>query len=126
MVESGQYQRSRVGRTGRLPAWFTRQPKRVRGDDFYVRAYSRLSTERLPFDGQIGPVPWSCVDRYGRNYGLSPLMHEWFVDLIMVTDRAYIERIERESQKKQRRADRKAKRDELKRRNRLGSSAPRR
>lgn len=126
MIESGQYQRSRVGRTGRLPAWYTRQPTRVRGDEFYVKAYARLSTERVPFENQIGPLPWSKVDRYGSRYQLTPLMHEWFVDLLMVTDRIYIERIERENQKKQRRAERKAKRDEQRRGKRLGSLAPRR
>lgn len=108
MVTSKQYQRST---RGRLPDWFLRRPPEHRTDDIYLKAHARLSTHRLPFPEQIGPLPWKVVDDYGRRYGFGTLMHEFFVDVIMLLDQLYRNHFaeEREKQaKKQRREEFKA------------------
>lgn len=112
MVETKRYQQSRGGR-GKLPAWAANKPQTRSSDGFYLRAYSRLSSERRPFPGQIGPIPWSAIDRYGKRYGLGALLHEWFVDLMLVLDHAYIEdatdEMEREAKQAERAAGKAAK-----------------
>lgn len=86
-----------------------KRPREIRGDSFYLKAYSRLSTERHFFNNATGPIPWTAIDTYGRRYKLNPLMHEWFVDLIRMLDIAYRDKLEKEGEddaKRQRRQDR--------------------
>ncbi len=98
-----------------------RRPQEFRGEEFYVLAYARLSSERNHFPGEVGPVPWNRINTYGQTYKLTALMHEWFVDLMMLVDRLYIERMDRERERKRRRKDRKAKREAKRKKNALGS-----
>lgn len=104
-MESGQYQRATGGR---LPDWYVKQPPRTRGDHIYLTAYARLATERRAFPGDIGPIPWSAVDTYGRRYGFGPWMHEHFVNVIMGLDRSYREHVKDKEAQEESKAKRRA------------------
>jgi len=123
MVESGQYQRGRTTR-GRLPEWFTRRPRAVRGGEVYLVAYARLSTERRYFADRVGPIPWSAIDSYGRRSGFRGIMLEHFVDVVMQLDRKHREITAERAEKDAAQAERRQKRIERasSRRGRLGVS----
>ena len=112
MIETGQHQRNRSGRP--LPEWYLKRPHEVRGDEVYLRAYARLSTERRDFGQQVGPIPWTAIDAYGRRYGFGAEMHEFFVDVMLLLDQSYREHLanksDDEQRKQQKSTDREAKR----------------
>lgn len=110
-MTSGQYQRA----TGRLPDWYAKQPPIVRGDDFFLGAFSRLSTTRAFPGNGIGPIPWHRAWEYGERYGLGRAMNEYFVDVVLLLDGHYREHLrsqrEQEEQKEERAQKRKSKRE---------------
>lgn len=100
MVESGQYERATrgYGKTGRLPDWYRAKPPEVRGDEFYLLAFSRLSTCRqFPGTG-FGPIPWTAARDYAIEHGLSPSMRIVFCDVILLLDTAYRERMRKKAE----------------------------
>ena len=70
--ESGQYQRAR-GTGGRAQKFIEDEPPYVRGDEFYLRAFWELSSERQ-FGQAIGPIPWSKIVMYGERRNLDDSM----------------------------------------------------
>ena len=87
MVEDGQYELS----TGRYaPDWYLDEPPLQRGDDFYIRAFHALCTERQ-FGSAIGPIPWSKIMDYGQRVGLDPVMMSVFESVIYALDEAWLE-----------------------------------
>lgn len=63
----------------------------VRGDDFYMRAFSELSSCRDYGGGSIGPIPWHHVIQYGSLFGLDVGMMDVFVSVIRELDEAFLE-----------------------------------
>lgn len=115
MVESGQYQRATGGR---LPSWYQAQPPQQRGEEFYLKAFHRLGTERqFPGNG-FGPIPWSRIEEYADRAGLDARMHVVFVDTILILDSLYREHMREENEKKAgkdaRTAEKKAKQEAAK------------
>lgn len=94
-MESGQYERSAGGQ---LPKWFREQPAQHRGDDFYMRAFSELATERQ-FGQVIGPIPWSKIVEYGSRKGLDDVMIDVLVVAVREMDEAWLAH-QREQQQK--------------------------
>lgn len=105
MITDGQYQRAT---RGRLPSWFLEQPPKLPGDDIYLGAYEKLSTDRRIVEGGSGPIPWSVVDRYAESHGFGGVMRPFFVDIVMRLDIKYREHLKVENDKKQRKAKRAA------------------
>lgn len=70
-MTSGQYQRNTRRKEGRarLPQWWLDQPPRIRGDELWFDAYSRLLTCRR-YEG--GPIPWIDALNYARAMGFGP------------------------------------------------------
>ena len=76
----------------------------MRGDDFYLLAFSRLGTCRqFPGTG-FGPIPWTAARDYAIEHGLSPGMRAVFCDVILLLDAAYRERMRKKAEKEQERA----------------------
>ena len=63
----------------------------VRGDDFYMRAFSDLSTCRDFGGGTIGPIPWHRIVQYGSRFGLDAGMMGVFSSVIRELDEAFLE-----------------------------------
>ena len=94
-----------------MPEWFRKQPPPVECEDFYIRAYARLSSERHYFGQEVGPIPWSKVDLYARRYGLNAAMTDFFVDLLLGLDVSYRGRLRDGDEKQRSRDERKARRE---------------
>lgn len=86
--ESGQYQRAR-GTGGRQQKFLDDEPPYARGDDFYMRAFWQLSTERQ-FGQVIGPIPWSKIISYGERESLDYYMCSVFVHVVRELDECYL------------------------------------
>ena len=97
---SGQYQKAR-GTGGRAQRFIEKEPPYVRGDEFYMRAFWELSSERQ-FGQAIGPIPWSKIVSYGERQGLDNTMLKVFEHVIRELDEQYL-RWQRDQQ--QRRID---------------------
>lgn len=80
-----------------------KRPAEVRGDWFYLKAYRRLSTTRGFLGNQMLPIPWHRVDDYGRRYRLGPMVHEFFVDVVMLLDQSHRQSVEDQGQELQKR-----------------------
>lgn len=105
-IESGQYQRS----TGRLPAWYLERPHEIRGEDFYITAFSRLGTTRQFTDGGgFGPIPWTAARDYACEFELSPPMRVFFCDVILALDGHYREHTRKKHQEEAERTRREQK-----------------
>jgi hypothetical protein len=78
----------------------------VRGDEFYMHAFSELSSCRQ-FGDTIGPIPWHRIRQYGETRGLDEDMLRVFEHVIRLLDEAYLEQ-QREEQKQRSRADARA------------------
>ena len=61
----------------------------MRGDDFYLRAFENLSSERQ-FGDALGPIPWSKIVLYGDRKHLDDAMVDVFVYVIRELDTAYL------------------------------------
>jgi len=114
VVTSGQYQRA----TGRLPNWYLKQPLKIRGDEFYLHAYSVLQTERrrsVRVEGgklvsETSPIPWSSALLYAEKIGLSRQGQLWFANVILSLESERREREREEQAAEQRRQKRRERR----------------
>jgi hypothetical protein len=105
-VESGQYQNAN---SGRLPDWYVKKPAEVRGDDFWLRAFADLCSERA-FGTAIGPIPWSKIVMYGERKGLDRAMIGVLEVLIREMDEVYLSDLRETQRHKEQDQARKAKR----------------
>lgn len=62
----------------------------MRGDEFYLRAFWELSSERQ-FGQAIGPIPWSKIVIYGKRKKLDDSMLAVFEFVVRELDEAYLE-----------------------------------
>lgn len=72
-----------------MPAWYDEEPLVLPGEDFYLRAFWDLSTERQIGMG-LGPIPFFARQRYALEAGLEPDMIRPFIDIIGKLDVAYL------------------------------------
>lgn len=79
-----------VAREQPLPAWFNDQPELFPWEEFYVKAFFDLDTERHS-GMSIGPIPWSKIQEYGDRSGLDSDMMVVFTEVIRKTDTKYRE-----------------------------------
>lgn len=72
---------------GRQPEqWFLDKPNIEDGDEFYLRAYSVLSTNR----GSNGDISWLDIVRYAEWTGLNDRERENLVQIILVMNAAWL------------------------------------
>lgn len=74
----------------RPPDWFEEEPQLAPGEDFFLRAFFNLSTERQ-IGWASGPIPHSRVVEYGVRSGLEEATIEILVHVIRRMDQAYLE-----------------------------------
>ena len=79
----------------------------VRGDDFWLDAFSELSTTRH-FGTAIGPIPWNRIIDYGSRTGLGSGMIRVLTRVIRRLDGAYLEYERDENKRATERATREA------------------
>lgn len=60
------------------------------GDEFYMKAFWDLSTERQLGMG-VGPIPWSRIFQYGNFYQLDEDLLDPFIQIIREMDNGYLE-----------------------------------
>lgn len=83
-----------------LPQWFLDDPAYVAGDEFYLRAFWDLSTERDMGMG-LGPIPWSSIVAYGERAGLDDVdLVDAFVRIIREMDVGWLKWQEAQAKKK--------------------------
>lgn len=71
----------------------------LRGDDFYIKAFWELCSERSFGQGAIGPIPHSRIEGYGDRRGLVNPMLEVFCGVVRELDEEYLS-YQQEEQKK--------------------------
>lgn len=86
-----------------LPSWAQDPPALAPGEDWYLRAFWALGTERQLGYGSLGPIPWSRIVAYGERSGLSPGMVDVVVEVVQAMDGAYLKWRQDESEAEQRR-----------------------
>lgn len=60
---------------------------------FEWRAFADLSTDR-PVGMGVRPIPWSCIDRYARRYGIDDLDDfEAFLSLMRAMDAVHLDHV---------------------------------
>jgi len=89
VIESGQYERTKAGRTGKLPDWYENEPTKWPGDDIYLCAFWELSTERT-YGQYLGPIPWSKIIFYGDRLGLDETMVVVFTRILRELDEVFL------------------------------------
>lgn len=72
------------------PDWAADCPEILRGEDFYLRAFWDLHTERQLGAVVPGPIPWSAVVTYGSRFGLEPSMVDVLAEVVRELDGAYL------------------------------------
>lgn len=85
-----------VARGQPVPEWVLNEPEAVEGDDFYLRAFRNLSTERQ-VGMSLGPIPHSKVREYGKTAGLDSDTLELFETAIRAMDEFYLSWIREQS-----------------------------
>ncbi len=92
-----------------LPAWATDAPELAPGEEYYMRAFWALGTERTLAPGLVGPIPWSRIVEYGDRSGLEPDLVESLVMVVRALDEVYLgwtaEEMERNAQRSAQRVD---------------------
>lgn len=85
----------------RLAQWFREEPQLRPGDEFYLRAFWELSTER-PVGAVVGVIPQSKIKEYASQLGLEDHMIGVLCRVIRKMDTAYLDwsRLEAEKQRK--------------------------
>ena len=86
-----------------LPQWYLEDPAPGPQDDFYLRAFWDLSTEREVGFG-VGPIPWSKIVEYGELEGLDLDVMRSFVRVVREMDTGYLKWQSDEADKKRRRS----------------------
>lgn len=105
-MESGQYQQA----TGRVPDWWDKQPRMVRGDELYLEAFWELSSCRN-FGMGVGPIPWNFIVMYGEQKGLDRGMLKTFAYVIRALDEVYLKDLHENQRKESEQSQRKMKRE---------------
>lgn len=72
-----------------LPAWFEEEPQLAPGEEFFLRAFWELSTERQ-IGWASGPIPHSAILGYGERAGLESSTMGLFVQVLRSMDAAYL------------------------------------
>lgn len=81
-----------------LPQWYLEEPPLYVGDDFYIKAFWRLSTCR-PQGLTPGKIPWFALVEYGHHVGLDDDTIELFELVISAMDNAYTKRLSEKAEK---------------------------
>jgi len=72
-----------------VPEWAENEPEVFEGDDFYLGAFSELSTCRS-FGMSLGPIPWRDIVAYSEYHELERGMSDFFVRVIRQMDMVYL------------------------------------
>jgi len=83
-----------------LPEWYLDEPPLQPGYDFFMLAFSNLSTCRDSGFGSLGRIPWDKIDLYADRSGLDEEMSSAFVVILRAMDEAYIGWQEQEADKR--------------------------
>jgi len=126
-----QYQRNT---RGRLPDWYLRQPRWVRGDEIYLHAWVAMQTERVrsirSHEGKMvsetGPIPWHSVILFAEKMGFSRSAQFWFAQVMLALDAAYREHGRKEEDAQRQRAARRERRKALQAKAKKGAKKTRR
>ena len=65
-------------------------PDLLQGEEFYVKSFFRLSSERHNTPNAIGNIPWMTSVAYAERAGFDGDMAELFADIIGVVDSRYV------------------------------------
>lgn len=85
------------------PDWFYDEPLLYPGDDFFLRAFWDLSTERQ-LGMSVGPIPWSRIQQYGGHSSVNSDMMVVFTLVVRTMDQGYLEWVAAEQEKMKQRA----------------------
>jgi len=80
-----------------LPDWYLDKPQLVVGEDFFLRAFWALATEKV----MGSPIPHSKIVEYGERCGLDPAISEVLTIVIWKLDRTYSRYQESERKRKE-------------------------
>lgn len=72
-----------------LPEWAKNEPQLPDGDEFYLAAFSELSTCR-PFGMTLGPIPWRDIVLYADYHELDSMNRQFFARAMRQLDTAYL------------------------------------
>lgn len=86
-----------------MPAWADECPDLSEGDQFFMRAFWDLTTERQ-VGFSMGQIPDSRIDEYGRRKGLDSGSMDLFRAVIRMLDDAYLKWVADEQKKARDRA----------------------
>ncbi len=75
-----------------LPRWYLDEPVLLPGDEFYMVAFSALSTCRH-FGQMVGPIPWDRIIDYGCRKRLNSGMLDVFEVVIRQLDEMYLKQL---------------------------------
>lgn len=78
-----------MARNQKVPDWVGERPDLEPGDEFFLRAFWDLSTERA-IGMSLGPIPTSRLDSYGHAKGLDSDTMELFRVVIRMLDDTYL------------------------------------
>lgn len=85
-------------RKGReLPDWAKDVPDLEFPETFFLDSFWYLHTER---NYELATIPFSKIDEYGIKKGLDDVIRKCFIDIIMMTDIAFINYTTEDSKKK--------------------------
>lgn len=79
----------------KLPKKTVKSGQLLPGLGRFYQAWWDLNTERQIGDFELGPIPWSAVDRYALTIGYRGLDRDYFVRVIRRTDSLYLESLAR-------------------------------
>lgn len=85
-----------------LPKWLEEEPLPCVGDDFYMRSFWDLCTERQYGMGP-GPIPRSKMVEYGQQAGLDEVMLEAFCAIMRAMDAVWMDWQGKEAEKQRNR-----------------------
>ena len=80
-----------------LPQWYLDEPEVTSDDNFFIAAFSELSTCRHQRD-----IPWNCIIEYASYHELDREMTRAFVYVIRMMDRALLKWQDDEREQKRR------------------------
>lgn len=81
------------------PKWFDEEPSLAPGEDFYLRAFWDLDSERQ-VGMSLGRIPRSKAEDYAGGKGLDSAMMDVFWVVIQRMDAEYLEWVQKEQDKK--------------------------
>ena len=73
-----------------LPDWYLDGPDVLPGEEFYLKAFHRLSTCRL-IGMSHGPIPWRDIVAYADRAGLNDRESDVLVEVIQTMDAAWLD-----------------------------------